>query len=305
MFTMMNTARLAVGMQGLALTERAYQNSLAYARERLQMRALSGAKFPDKPADPLIVHPDIRRMLLTQKAFAEGGRLLALYAYTQEDIAKHSPDAAERERAEAIVSFLTPIVKALLTESANECTYHALQIFGGHGYIVEHGMEQFARDARITTLYEGTTQIQALDLLGRKVLQLQGVGLKHFLLEISAFCEKHATDASLAAFIGPLAIAAKEWSDLTMDVARRAATNPDEMGAAAFDYLFFSGYVALAYFWARSVVAAESQAPTVRDSKMHTARFYYSRLLPRIHTHAAAIRAGAASVLEMPDAEFG
>ena len=304
MFTMMNTARLAVGLQGLALTERAYQNSLAYARERLQMRSLSGAKFPDKPADPLIVHPDIRRMLLTQKAFAEGGRLLALYAYTQEDIARHTTDLAERERADALVSFLTPIVKALLTEMSIECTYHALQIFGGHVYIVEHGMEQFARDARITTLYEGTTQIQALDLLGRKVLQLQGVGLKHFLLGISAFCETHAADETLGEFIGPLAIATKEWSDLTMLIARRAATNPDEMGAAAYDYLFFSGYTALAYFWARSIVAA-AQVPAIRDGKLQTARFYFARILPRTQMHAAAIRAGAASLLDMPDAAFG
>ncbi len=302
MFTMMNTARIAVGLQGLALTERAYQNSLDYARERLQMRALSGAKFPDKPADPLIVHPDIRRMLLTQKAFAEGGRLLALYAYTQEDIHKRSPDAAERERAEALVSFLTPIVKALLTETAIECTYDALQIFGGHGYIVEHGMEQFARDARITTLYEGTTQIQALDLLGRKVLQLQGAGLRHFLLDISAFCEAHAGAADMAAFIGPLASATKALSDLTMDIAKRAATNPDEMGAAAYDYLFFSGYVALAYFWAKSVVAAAAR-PAIREAKLQTARFYFARILPRIGTHAAAIRAGASTLLDMTEAD--
>ena len=305
MFTMMNTARLAVGMQGLALTERAYQNSLAYARERLQMRSLSGAKFPEKPADPLIVHPDIRRMLLTQKALAEGCRLLALYAYTQEDIARHSPDAAERERADALVSFLTPIVKGLLTETAIECTYHALQIFGGHGYIVEHGMEQFSRDARITTLYEGTTQIQALDLLGRKVLQLQGAGLKHFLIEISTFCEQHAGDADLGEFIGPLAIATKGWSDLTVETAKRAVADPDEMGAAAFDYLFYSGYVALAYFWVRSVVAAAAQTESVRESKLHTARFYFSRILPRTHMHAAAIRAGASTLLAMPDSEFG
>jgi 3-(methylsulfanyl)propanoyl-CoA dehydrogenase len=305
MFTMMNTARLAVGLQGLALTERAYQNALAYARERLQMRALSGAQFPDKPADPLIVHPDIRRMLLTQKAFAEGGRLLALYAYAQEDIARHSSDADERERADAIVSFLTPIVKGLLTEGAIECTYDALQIFGGHGYIVEHGMEQFARDARITTLYEGTTQIQALDLLGRKVLQLKGIGLKHFLSEISAFCDAHKADVALAELIGPLAMVTKEWSDLTMEIAQRAASNPDEMGAAAYDYLFFSGYVALAYFWARSVAAASNRAPDFRDAKRHTARFYFSRILPRIHTHAAAIRAGAATLTDVPDAAFG
>ncbi|MEP7041724.1 MAG: acyl-CoA dehydrogenase C-terminal domain-containing protein [Dokdonella sp.] len=307
MFTMMNTARLAVGLQGLGLMERAYQNSLAYARDRLQMRSLSGPKFPDKPADPLIVHPDVRRMLLTQKAFAEGCRLLGLYAYLQEDIAKHSEDAAERERAEALVSFLTPIVKGLLTEAGIECTYEAVQIFGGHGYIVEHGMEQLARDARITTLYEGTTQIQALDLLGRKVMQLQGVGLKHFLAEIGAFCQTRANDAALTEFVRPLALASKEWGELTLDLVKRAGANPDEMGAAAYDYLFYSGYIALAYLWTRSVAAADasSQTQEFRDAKRHTARFYFARLLPRIQMHAAAMRSGAGNLLDMPSAQFG
>src|SRR3569623_247783 len=205
MFTMMNTARIAVGYQGLALTERAYQNSLAYARDRLQMRSLSGAKAPDKPADPLIVHPDIRRMLLTQKAFAEGGRVLGYYAAQQVDIIARSPDAAERQKADELLGFITPIVKGLLTEMAQECTYDALQVFGGHGYIAEWGMEQLARDARITTIYEGTTQIQALDLLGRKILQLQGAGLRHFVGEISAFCQAQQANAALIEFIKPLA----------------------------------------------------------------------------------------------------
>src|SRR5690606_14874087 len=294
MFTMMNTARLAVGLQGLGLADRAYQNALRYARERLQMRALSGAKFPDKPADPLIVHPDVRRMLLTQKAFAEGGRLLGLYAYVQEDIRRHSTDAAERERADALVSFLTPIVKGLLTEAAIECTYHALQVFGGHGFIVENGMEQFARDARITTLYEGTTQIQANDLLGRKVIQLQGAGLRHFLAEVDAFCREHAGNDALAEFVVPLAKAAAEWQSLTRDIAGRAAGNPEEMGAAAYDYLFHSGYVALAWFWARAVAAADATGTeSLRQAKRHTARFYFARILPRAQMHAAAIRSGA------------
>ncbi|MDR2013900.1 MAG: acyl-CoA dehydrogenase C-terminal domain-containing protein [Rhodanobacter sp.] len=308
MFTMMNTARLAVGLQGLGVIERAYQSALAYARERLQMRALSGAKFPAKPADPLIVHPDIRRMLLTQKALCEGGRLLGLYAYQQEDIAKHATDAAECERAQALVSFLTPIVKGLLSESAIECTYGALQIFGGHGYIVEHGMEQLARDARITTLYEGTTQIQALDLLGRKVMQAQGVGLKHFLAEIGAFCAQHAKDAALAEFVAPLAAAAKNWGEITVELGKRTLANPEEMGAAAYDYLFYGGYIALAYFWARSVAAANAGAsvpPALRSAKRSTARFYFARILPRIHAHAAAMESGAQNLLEMPDAQFG
>jgi hypothetical protein len=307
MFTMMNTARLAVGLQGLGLTERAYQNSLAYARERLQMRSLAGAKFPDKPADPLIVHPDVRRMLLTQKAFAEGGRLLGLYAYLHEDIARHATDAAERERAELLVSFLTPIVKGLLTEMSIECTYDAVQIFGGHGYIVEHGMEQFARDARITTLYEGTTQIQAIDLLGRKIMQLHGIGLRHFLAEIGTFCTTHAGEAALAEFVAPLREAVTGWGRLTLDLGERAAINPEELGAAAWDYLFYSGYIALAYLWARSVAAADAstQAAALREAKRHTARFYFARILPRMHAHEAAMRSGALTLMALPDAQFG
>src|SRR5215475_2146181 len=277
MFTMMNTARLAVGIQGLGLIERAYQGALAYARDRLQGRALSGAKFPDKPADPLIVHPDIRRMLLTQKAFAEGGRALAYYAASIVDLVERTPDEAERKRADELLSFIIPIVKALLTEAANECAYHAVQIFGGHGYIRETGVEQFARDARITTIYEGTTQIQALDLLGRKVMQTQGAGLKHFLEEISAFCHAHAQDPAVEEFIGPLAVAAKEWADLTQEIGRRAASNADEIGAAAVDYLFYSGYVALAHFWARSVQAADTSAhdDAFKQNKRATARFFF------------------------------
>jgi len=307
MFTMMNTARLAVGIQGLGLIERGYQSSLAYARDRLQMRAMSGPKFPDKPADPLIVHPDIRRMLLTQKAFAEGGRALAYYAATLVDLVERSPDADERKRADELLSFIIPIVKGLLTELSNECAYHAVQIFGGHGYIRETGVEQFARDARITTIYEGTTQIQAIDLLGRKVMQTQGVGLKHFLEEISAFCHAHAEDAVVGEFIGPLAIAAKQWADLTQEIGKRAQTNADEIGAAAVDYLFYSGYVALAYFWARSIAAAEAstQPAEFKQSKRLTASFYFARILPRTHAHASALRAGIDSLMALPDPLFG
>ena len=307
MFTMMNTARLAVGLQGLGLIERAYQNSLAYARTRLQMRALSGAKHPDKPADPLIVHPDIRRMLLTQKAFAEGGRVLGYHAAALVDRVERAPDASERRQADELLSFLIPIVKALLTEAAVECTNHALQIYGGHGYIRETGVEQFVRDARITTIYEGTTQIQALDLLGRKVLQTQGIGLKHYLEEISGFCQTHARDRALEEFIGPLAVAAKEWADLTQELGRRAQANADEIGAAAVEYLFYSGYVALAYCWARSVAAAETSAQSAefKQAKRATARFYFARVLPRTRTHVAVLRAGIDSLMAMPEAWFG
>ena len=306
MFTMMNTARLAVGLQGLGLSDRAYQNALRYARERLQMRSLSGAKFPGKPADPIIVHPDVRRMLLTQKALVEGGRLLGYHAASLVDIIGHGDDAEERARADALLGFVTPIVKACLTEWGVECTYHALQCFGGHGYIAEHGMEQLARDARITTLYEGTTGIQALDLMGRKVMQLQGAGLRVFLQMIEDFCAANEGNAAVAEFIAPLRAKAAEWQALTMAVGQRAVANADEVGAAAYDYLFYSGYVALAYWWARSVAAAEasSQSEAFKDAKRETARFYFARLLPRTLSHKAAIESGSASLLALDAGRF-
>jgi hypothetical protein len=302
MFIMMNTARLAVGLQGLALIERAYQNALAYARERLQMRSLSGAKRPDKPADPIIVHPDVRRMLLTQKAFAEGGRALAYYAASLVDVATHAADAAERKRADDVLGFLIPIVKGLLTEAAVECTYHALQIYGGHGYIKEWGQEQLARDARITTLYEGTTQIQALDLLGRKIMGQQAAGLREFLGMIVTFCDTHA---ELNEFTGPLAEHARNWQALTTEIGVATAGNAEEVGAAAVDYLFYAGYVTLAYFWALELAALKpSHDAAFRDAKLATARFYFTRILPRTAQHAAAIRAGSASVMTLPDEHF-
>ncbi|KWV15324.1 acyl-CoA dehydrogenase C-terminal domain-containing protein [Xanthomonas translucens] len=306
MFTMMNTARLGVGLQGIGLSERAYQNALRYARERLQSRSLTGATLPDKPADPILVHPDVRRMLLTVKALTEGSRLLALHAATLIDIAHHAQDPAEREQADVLVSFLTPISKACQTEWGVENTYHALQCFGGHGYIHEHGMEQLARDARITTLYEGTTGIQALDLIGRKTASSQGAGLKLFLAQIEAFAAEHADNPALAEFIGPLRAKAGEWAALTKRILQRAAGNADELGAASYDYVFYSGYVVLAYWWARSVAAADASAhsETFKQSKRETARFYYAKLLPRTLTHAAVIEAGAEPLMAMSDAHF-
>jgi len=306
MFVMMNTARLAVGLQGLGLADRALQNALRYSRERLQMRSLSGPKFPDKPADPIIVHPDVRRMLLTCKALVEGGRLLGYHAASLVDIIAASDDPAEREQADALLGFLTPIVKACLTEWGVECTYHALQCFGGHGYIAEHGMEQLARDARITTLYEGTTGIQALDLVGRKIMQLQGAGLRVFLGMIETFCTEHQGNAAVAEFIGPLREKAGQWQQLTVAMGQRAAADPDEIGAAAYDYLFFSGYVALAYWWARSVAAAaESTQPAAfKAAKRETARFYFARILPRTLAHAAAIESGAAALMALEAEHF-
>ena len=307
MFVMMNSARLGVGVQGLGLSERAYQNALRYARERLQSRSLTGPKQPDKPADPLLVQPDVRRMLLSQKALVEGGRLLSLHAYSLLDVAEKAQDPAARERAHTLVSFLTPISKACLTEWSIENTYNALQCFGGHGYIKEHGMEQYARDARITTLYEGTTGIQSLDLIGRKTAATQGAGLKLFIAEVEAFARQHEGDAALAEFLAPLAAKCKEWGKLTIETLTRAAGNPDELGAASTDYLFYSGYVVLAYWWARSVAAANAsdRPQAFKDAKRDTARFYFARILPRTLAHKAAIEAGAGTLMAMPDAAFG
>jgi len=301
MFTMMNTARLGVGLQGLGLADRAYQNALRHARERLQSRAPKGAAFPDQPADPIIVQPDVRRMLMTCKALSEGGRLLAYHAGQQVDRGKHAQSEEERQTAEALLGFLTPIVKGCLTEWGVECTYHALQCFGGHGYIRENGMEQLARDVRISTLYEGTTGIQALDLLGRKVVQLQGAGLRLFVEEAREFCAAHP---ELGEWTAPLQDKLKEWEALTMSIAENAQANPDEIGAAAWDYLFYSGYIVLAYWWARSVAAAEAstQPETFKQAKRETARFYYARLLPRTLAHKAAITSGAAPLMALDEA---
>jgi alkylation response protein AidB-like acyl-CoA dehydrogenase len=306
MFTMMNTARLGVGVQGLGLSDRALQNALRYARDRLQMRSLSGAKFPDKPADPIIVHPDVRRMLLTCKSLVEGGRVMAYHSGLLVDMAESAPTPEERAQADTLLGFMTPIIKACLTEWSVECTYNAMQCFGGHGYIAEHGMEQLARDARITTLYEGTTGIQALDLMGRKIMLQQGAGLQVFLGMIDGFCNEHEGNAAVAEFIAPLREKAAQWKSLTMTVGQRATGNPDEVGAAAYDYLFYSGYVALAYWWARSVAAAEasSQDAEFKAGKRETARFYFARILPRTLTHAAGIESGAASLMTLDEAAF-
>jgi alkylation response protein AidB-like acyl-CoA dehydrogenase len=307
MFVMMNSARIGVGVQGLGLSERAYQNALRYARERLQTRALTGAKFPDKPADPIIVHPDVRRMLLSQKSLVEGGRLLSLHAYSLLDVAANANDAAKREKAETLVSFLTPITKACQTEWSIENTYNAIQCFGGHGYIHETGMEQLARDARITTLYEGTTGIQSLDLMGRKTASTQGAGLKIFLDLIEEFAEANKDNVELAEFITPLRAKAEEWAQLTTNILQRAAKNPEEIGAASTDYLFYSGYVVLAYWWARSVAAAKasSQPAAFKQAKLETARFYYARMLPRTLAHKAAIETGAEPLMAMDAERFG
>jgi alkylation response protein AidB-like acyl-CoA dehydrogenase len=311
MFTMMNAARLGVGIQGLGLTEASFQNALAYARDRLQMRALSGPKAMDKPADPIIVHPDVRRMLLTQKAFAEGGRMLVLYTAQMLDTVEHGQDAAEREHAETLLSLLTPIVKAFLTEVGFEATNEGVQVFGGHGFIQEWGMEQLVRDSRITRLYEGTTSIQALDLLGRKVLMSQGESLKVFTKEIHKFCKAEEGSAELAEFVGPLAKLNAEWGELTMGIGMKAMNDREEVGAASVDYLMYSGYVTLAYLFARAAkqareaLAAGSDDAAFYQAKINTARFYFQRLLPRTLAHARMIQAGAEPLMALSSEDFG
>ena len=304
MFLMMNTARLAVGLQGLGLMERAWQNGLDYARDRLQGRALTGPKRADKPADPLIVHPDIRRMLLTQKALIEAGRALVYYTILQVDRAERSKDPELRQSADQLLGFLTPIVKAGLTELAVECCYHAQQIYGGHGYIREWGMEQLARDARITTLYEGTTGIQAMDLIGRKVLQLEGAGLKTFLAEIASFVDREKDQADRGSWARVLARHVTEWGEISQHIGRQAASNPDEVGAAAHDYLFYSVYVSLAYFSLRLCAAADLQDADFAAAKRAHTRFYFERILPRAAAHAAALRSGAGNLMDLSESAF-
>mgnify|MGYP002651284105 CR=1 FL=1 len=308
MFTMMNSARLGVGLQGLGLSDRATQNALRYARERLQMRAANQPTRPDKPADPIIVHPDVRRMLLTNKALVEGGRMLLYSAGLHADSASHGSDATTAATDNAVVGYLTPIAKACMTEWSIECTYNAMQCLGGHGYIAEHGLEQLARDARITTLYEGTTGIQALDLLGRKVLQLKGEGMQAFGAHLLKLVTECMAVPQLAAHAQELGKAAQELQELTLHLAQAVQKDGNEVGAAAYDYLMYSGYVVLGYWWlraAKTVLDGGTSADAeFTAAKLETADFYFARLFPRTRTHAAAIRSGAATLMTMPDAHF-
>jgi len=305
MFTFMNTARIGTALQGIAHMELGYQKSLAYAKDRLQMRSVTGPKNPDGPADPIIVHPDVRRMLLTQKALSEGGRMMVAYTGKLVDVIECTTDEVEKKSAEDMLSFMTPIAKAFLTETGFESANLALQCFGGHGYINEWGVEQNVRDARIGMLYEGTTGIQALDFIGRKVLGSGGVLLQNFTREIHHFCKENAEVAELQEFIEPLQALNKKWGELTLHIGTKAMENADEAGAASVDYLMFSGYSCLAYFWAKAAfkaqaaLAAESSEGEFYEAKLKTARFYYQRILPRTSTCEAAILSGADNVMSL------
>ena len=309
MFTFMNVARIGTAVQGLTAAEYAFQGSLAYAKDRLAMRSLSGAKAPDKVADPIIVHPAVRNMLLTEKAFAEGGRALMYYlSHFVDTVAKGEGD--ERELADQMLSLLTPIAKAFLTETGLEAANHGVQVYGGHGFISEWGMEQNVRDTRIACLYEGTTEIQALDLLGRKVLGSQGKLLANFVQVIEQFCDENKDNDEMGQFIRPLAKHLREWSDLTARIGMQATENPEAVGGAAVDYLYFSGYVTLAYLWARMALVAQSAIANgttetaFYDAKIKTAQFYYAKLLPRTTTYVQRIATGVEPYMSMDVEQF-
>ncbi|TKJ72424.1 acyl-CoA dehydrogenase [Pseudomonas sp. CFBP13508] len=310
MFTMMNHARLGTGMQGLCLGEASFQGAIKYANDRLQMRALTGAKAPEKPADPIIVHPDVRRMLLTMKAFNEGNRALTYFTAQMLDVAHLSSDAEARQEAEDLLAFLTPICKAFMTDTGLEVTNHGMQVFGGHGFIREWGMEQLVRDCRIAPIYEGTNGIQALDLLGRKVLGSQGKLLRGFTKIVHKFCAANAGHAQLGGFVAQLDGLNQQWGDLTMKVGMAAMKNPDEVGAASVDYLMYSGYIVLGYLWLRMALVAQVQLDAGEGEadflkgKLATCEFYFKRLLPRTASHQAAIEAGSDCLMNLPAEAF-
>ena len=310
MFVMMNAARLGVGGQSLGLTEVAYQNAVTYARDRLQMRSLTGPKAPDQPADPIIVHPDVRRMLLTARAYAEGGRALAVYCALLIDKELGSDDPEERRACGELVSLLTPIVKAFLTDNAWRATSECLQVYGGHGYIQEWGMEQFVRDARINMIYEGTNAIQSLDLLGRKVLADNGKKLKHFGRLVQAFIDDEGVKMEMQEFVNPLADLGDKVTKLTTELGMKAFANADEVGGAAVDYLRVCGHLVFAYFFARMARIALNHGGHKADgdpfyrAKLATARFYFAKLLPETAALIRTARSGVKPLMAMDEALF-
>jgi len=305
MFVMMNEARLGVGVQGLALSEVAYQNAATYAKERLQGRALSGAKYPNQPADPIIVHPDVRRTLLIIRAFNEAARALVMWTALRTDVSHRSGDAKERQSADDHMGLLTPVIKGVLTEQGFANAVQAQQMFGGHGYIAEHGMEQFVRDARIAMIYEGANGIQALDLVGRKLGKDGGRALMAFLNEIGGFIKEKNADASMKPFVTPLGVALGHLQQASMWFMQNAMAKPDNAGAGATDYLQMFGLVALGYMWCLIAQAALAKQTDARmKAKLITARFFMERMLPETAAQLARIKSGADAVMELPDEAF-
>jgi hypothetical protein len=314
MFTMMNEARLGVGVQGLALSEVAYQNAAVYAKERLAGRALTGPKFKDKVADPIIVHPDVRRMLMSMRAFNEAARALVLWTALRSDVAHRSGDAKERQTADDHMGLMTPVIKGVLTDQGFANTVTAQQVFGGHGYIAEHGMEQFVRDARIAMIYEGANGIQALDLVGRKLPKDGGRALQAFFTEVQSFIKDHGADEALAPYAKPLGQALGDLQQATMWFMQNALTNPDNAAAGSTDYMHLFGLVALGYMWCLIAQAAHARiaggnsagdgATDPMTIKLTTGRFFAERMLPGTATHLARIKAGAASTMALPIEAF-
>ena len=301
MFTMMNYERLSIGIQGIGCAEASYQSAVAYARERIQSRAPSGPQARDKLADPIIVHPDVRRMLLTIKAMTEGGRAFASYVGQQLDLSKFSEDATEKQAAENLVALLTPVAKAFFTDSGLESTVHGQQVFGGHGYIREWGQEQLVRDVRIAQIYEGTNGIQALDLLGRKVVANGGATLRQFTGEIRAFATADVPHRDA------LLDAVQRLENTTDWLLQQAKGNPNEVGAASVEFLHLFGYVAYAWLWSRMAQVAaskRSEDEAFYGAKLATADFYFRRLLPRILGLEASIRAGSEPLFGLDAEQF-
>jgi alkylation response protein AidB-like acyl-CoA dehydrogenase len=309
MFVMMNEARLAVGVQGLALSEVAYQNAAAYAKDRLQGRALSGPKFPDQPADPIIVHPDIRRTLMAIRAFNEAARALVIWTALKADIAHRSEDEKTRTAAEDHMGLLTPVIKGVLTDTGFANTVAAQQVFGGHGYIAEWGMEQFVRDARIAMIYEGANGIQALDLVGRKLPRAGGRAVMAFFAEVEAYVKAQATDPAMTPYVTRLGAALGHLQQATMWFMQNAVGKPDNAGAGATDYMHLFGLVALGYMWAQMAKAAHEKISAGMDaermrSRLVLGRFFMERMLPETATHLTRIQAGADSVMQLPAEAF-
>ncbi|MDB5395355.1 MAG: putative acyl-CoA dehydrogenase [Rhodospirillales bacterium] len=310
MFTMMNAARLGVAIQGLGLAEVAYQNALAYAKDRIQGRALTGAQALDKAADPIIVHPDVRKNLLTVKSFVEGARALGLWVSLQLDIEEHATDPKEREAANDLLALMTPILKSYFTDAGFEATNTSMQVWGGHGYIHENGVEQFVRDARITQIYEGANGVQALDLVGRKLPANMGRSLRRFFHPVAHFLEENQTDAELGEFVSPLAKAFGKLQQATGFIAQKGLVNPNEAAAASSSYLRMFALVAIGFMWARMAKVAKARAAEsgVRaafyDSKVKTARFFMTKILPETEQHFRAIMAGAKPLMDFGVEEF-
>jgi alkylation response protein AidB-like acyl-CoA dehydrogenase len=302
MFVMMNAARLGVGMQSLGLTEVAYQNALVYAKDRLQMRSLSGPKAPEKAADPIIVHPDVRRMLLTARAYAEAGRAFSSYVALQIDRELHHPDEDVRKEAADEVALLTPIIKSFLTDNGWIATSEAMQVYGGHGYIAEWGMEQYVRDARINMIYEGTNTIQSLDLLGRKILMDNGAKLRKFGDKIKTFVEENGLDETMSEFVTPLGELGDKVGKLTMEIGMKAFQNQDEVGAAAVPYLRVVGHLVFSYFFAQMAkvaLARQDSGDNFYKAKLATARFYFARLYPETAMLIRQARSGSANLMAL------